>query len=107
MQDANRLDGAGDQGGENGAVVPERVVVKPVGVRLDAAPLDRQEQRAQTQLLGQVEIGLKPTEMVRGDLRIGTVANAAGPLFPAPPVVGIIATFDLMGRQRRPPHEPF
>src|SRR6185503_16069599 len=73
-----------------------RRLVVPARLRLDPAPLDREAIRVQAEGAQEIEILLVPLPVKTGRAGSIPVPDGAGQLLPVPPVVLVVAAFDLM-----------
>src|SRR5438445_12600251 len=78
---------------------------KNAGLRLDPAPLHRQPVRILIQARQQVEVLSEPAIVIAGWVRGVAVLDPPRLLFPIPPIVCVVAAFDLVGGRGRPPEK--
>ena len=79
--------------------------VEPIGLGLDAAPLDRESMRAMVVGGGQREVLIEQLVLPAGRTAGVAIGDVAGLAFEPPPVVEPIAAFHLMGRGGAAPDE--
>src|ERR1700736_5446358 len=71
--------------------------------RFDPAPLDRQPVGVLMQAFQQIKVFPEPPIVIARRVRGVAILDMPGDLFPGPPVVGMVAAFDLVsGRGRSP-----
>src|SRR5258708_9738172 len=103
MQGDQGLYAAVTQGLQNVPVVRQRRRRELSGRRLDPRPFDGESMRVLTQGPQQVKVTGKSFVMPAGRVGPVSVLYMPGDLLPGPPVVGVVAAFDLMGRRGRAP----
>src|SRR2546428_8199035 len=79
-------------------VVPETRPGKLAGRRLDPTPFKRQSVRVLMQAFKQVEVAREAPVVIASRIRAIAVLDMPGRLLPGPPVVAVIAAFDLVCR---------
>src|ERR1700674_3105781 len=103
VQGDDRLHAAGTQSLKDIPIMRDRRRRKLPGRRLDPRPLERKSMRVLMQRSQQVKITRVTFKLLAGTVRPVAVLDMPRHLFPGPPVVGMVATLDLMRRRGRAP----
>ena len=83
----------------------DRFLRKASLLRLDPAPFKREAMRVLMQAAQQVEVRRKTPVMVASRVGTASIFDPSGLVLPLPPVVQVIAAFDLVSRGRSSPEE--
>ena len=105
LQGAQRFNTVVGQCLQHVFVMEQGFLVKNARFWLDTAPFQAEKMRVVPQFPREIEILRVIAQMPRGLPARGLIADAAGPLFPRPPVVVEIATFAGVGGQCRAPQK--
>src|SRR5204862_8197776 len=106
-QGEQRLHAAVTQGLQHIEIVRQGSGRELTGRRLDARPLNRKSMGILVQGSEQIKDADKSFVMFAGPVGTITIFYMPGYLLPGPPVIGIVAPFDLVRRGRRSPKKFF